>query len=304
MTVKGREMRKMGTPKARSVAVVALLATALLAASCTTNPPADGRTMTFEARRITNTNFKIFWPPTFWHPDPNIQQPFLVHLGLRLTLTPEVKVHTFVRSTYLNGGRTIGDIGANQTLDVRQGDGVTFGGVKLPDTFDLANGVPFEILGSVELLLERRQLIPLGIANVLQGVSQVINQALPPILAKGGLPSEPAEILDFLGKLLPGVLATVGGAIAAVIGGLTGGDNVVGINIPLSIAVGGGLGDFIHNALPTLVNVVNFALSLQDPNPFPDGLPFTLGVVGHGMNMSYGKAPASAYRLNYGWRYN
>ncbi len=295
-------MLKLGTPKVRSVAVTTVLATSLLAVGCTTNPPAEGTTMTLEATRITNTNFTPNWPPTFWLPNPDVQQPFLVHLGLRLTLTPTVQVHTFVTSTYLNGGATMGDVAAGQSKALPPGDGVIFGGVKLPDTFDLAAGVPFEIFGSVELLLERKQLIPLGIANVLQGVSEVINQALPPILANGGLPSDPAGILDYLGQLLPSVLTTIGGAVAAVIGSLTGGDQLVGFNIPLFLGVGGGLGSFLGGALPGLIDLVNFVLSLQDPNPFPGGLPFTLGVVGSAPGIPFGQAPASAYNVNYGWR--
>lgn len=295
-------MPKMGTPKLRSAALVAILATSLLAVGCTTNPPADGTTMTLEATRITNTHFTPNWPPTLWMPNPDVQQPFLVHLGLRLTLTPTVQVHTFVTSTYLNGGATMGDVAANQSKPLPPGDGVVFGGVKLPDTFDLAAGVPFEIFGSVELLLERKQLIPLGVANLLQGVSEVINQALPPILANGGLPSDPAQLLDFLGQLLPGVLTTIGGAVAAVVGSLTGGDQLVGFSIPLFLGVGGGLGSFLGGALPGLVDLVNFVLSLQDPNPFPGGLPFSLGVVGSTPAVSYGTLPGSTYTVNYGWR--
>lgn len=290
------------TTKIRVSAVAALTTVALFAAGCTTNPPPGGNTLVFEASHITNTSFTPNWPPTFWLPDPNAQNPYLVHLGLRIRVAPTVSITTSVSSTYLNSGATIGAIGANQTIPVGQGDGIVFNGISQPDTFDLINGSPFEIVGSVELLMERKQLIPLGIPQVLQGVSDLLNAALPPLIANGGLPSDPGAILDYLGQLLPSVLGTIGGVVAAAIGGLTGGDQLVGFNIPLFLAVGGGLGSFLGGALPGLTDLINFVLSLQDPNPFPGGLPFSLGVVGYNSTSSFGTAPASAYRVDYRWR--
>jgi hypothetical protein len=273
----------------------------VVAASCTNPSPPGGFNLRFEATEIRNVSFVGDWPTTFWDPDAD-EEPYLVHLGLRIALTPAVSVTTFVSSTYLNGGAFIGKIGAGGTLPTAPGDGVDFLGVQLPDLFDLANGAPFELLGSVEFLFERDQLIPLGIAQVLQAATGLINAALPPIIANGGLPSDLPGIVTFLGDLLPGVFATIVSVVGAVIGGIAGSDQLIGLSPKIFIGVGGGLASFIGGALPTLISLVNFALSQQNPNPFPNGLPITLGVVGAGATTRYGTAPdTSVYDVDYRW---
>lgn len=287
------------TPSRSFVAVVLVVLAALLG-GCTTSPSPQGQTVRLQATRITNVSQAGDWPLTFWDPD-SIEEPYLVHLGLRLTLSAPVTVSTFVSSTYSQDGAYIGKVGPGESLDIAAGDGATFTGVQLPDVADLGSGSKLEILGSIEFLMERDQLIPIGIVNVLQGVSDLINAALPPILGSGGIPSTAQGIFDLIGAVLPGVVSTVLGIVGSVIGGLGGGDQLIGVSPQFFIAVGGGLGSFLSSVLPSLISLVNFALSLQNPNPFPDGLPLGIGVVGSGAQVRFGKAPSSVYDVGYGW---
>lgn len=284
-----------------TIAIAMMTATALMA-SCTNPPPAGGFTYVLFASRITNVTFKGDYPLTFWDND-KAEEPYLVHLGLRLQATPTIDVKTWVTSTYFNNGAYIAKIGAQQTINMGKNDGLVFTGVDLPDILDLNGGTPLQILGSVEFLFERDQLIPFGIAQVLQGVSQLINAALPTVLANNlALPKDPQGIITFLGKLLPGVFATIVGVIGAAIGSITGGDPLIGFSPQLYLAVGGTLGNIISGAIPSLLPLVEFALEQQDPNPFPDGLPFQIGVVGHSLGTHFGTAPrTSTYDVSYGW---
>lgn len=288
------------TRRLRATAVVILAAFGLLGASCTNPAPTGGFTLKLRATQITNVSLKGDWPLTFWDSDVE-EEPYLVHLGLRIGLNP-ISVNTSVASTYLNGGQFIGKIGAGQTIPGLAHDGLTWTGAQLPDVADLANGAPLEIFGSVEFLFERDQLVPLGVAQVLQGVSQVINSALPPILANSGIPSTPQGIFDLLGAVLPGVFATVAGAVQAVLGNLVGSDAFIGFQPIMFIGVGGGLGDFLNGAVPSLMNLVNTVLKAMPDSPLPNGLPLSLGVARHGLNVTYGTGPAtSVYKVRYGW---
>ena len=281
--------------------MIALTAISLVAASCTNPAPAGGFKATFRATKITNVTFVGDYPTTFWDPD-SAEEPYLIHLGLDIQVSPTVSVKTSVSSTYLNNGAYIGKIGSGQSLDIAPGDGLTFTGLQLPDTFDLANGAPFRLLGSVEFLFERDQLIPIGVAQLLGPISDLINVALPPILEKGGLPSDAGGLLNYLGTLLPSLFGALAGLIGSTIGGLTGGDQFIGVSPDLFIAVGGGLSGFLQGAIPSLIGLINAVLATQNPNPFPNGLPFTLGVVGQGVSTTFGTAPAtSTYRVDYGW---
>lgn len=286
--------------RASAIAVVAVAALSLLGASCTNPAPAGGFTVKFQAKTIQNKSFVGDWPTTFWDNDA-AEEPYLVHMGLRISLDP-VSVKTTVSSTYLNGGNFIGKINSGETLAVNPGDGLTWSGVQLPDTVDLANGAPLELLGSVEFLFDRDQLIPFGIANVLQGVSQVINTALPPILENQGIPSSPQGIVDLLSAVLPGVFTTIVGAVQAVVGNLVGSDTFIGFQPVIFVAVGGGLGDFLNGALPSIMNLVNQALKILPDSPLPDGLPLSLGVARKGIAVTFGTAPStSVYKVSYGW---
>ena len=279
-----------------------VVSTALVAA-CTNPPPAGGFSYSFFASNITNVHFNGDWPPTFWDPDSE-EEPYLVHLGLQLQVTPSIQVSTFVTSTYFNNGNYIGKVGPQQSLAMGTGDGLTYSGFQLPDLLDLGNGAPLQILGSVEFLFERDQLIPFGIAQVLAGVSQLINAALPTILANSGaLPSDPQGILNFLGGLLPGIFASIGGILGAALGSITGGDPLIGLSPDLFIALGGQLGNFLVSNLPGLLQIIDLVLAQQNPNPFPNGLPFQLGVVGYGITTHFGDpALTSTYDVNYGWQ--
>ena len=282
-------------------AAVALVAISLVAASCTNPSPPGGFTAKFQATRITNLTFVGDYPTTFWDPD-TAEEPYLIHLGLDVQVSPSIAVKTSVQSTYTNNGNYIGKVGSGESLAIAPGDGLTFSGIQLPDTFDLANGAPFRLLGSVEFLFERDQLIPVGVAQLLGPISDLINAALPPILAKGGLPSDAGGILNYLGTLLPSIFATIAGLVGTLIGGLTGGDQFIGVSPDLFIAVGGGLAGFLQGSIPSLIGLINAALATQNPNPFPNGLPFTLGVVGQGVATNFGTAPnTSTYRVDYGW---
>jgi hypothetical protein len=302
LTHQARAPRR-STGKGRSVRTLSLVAAvsfALIAGSCTNPGPTGGYTLTLKATQISNESFVGDWPTTFWDPD-SAEEPYLVHMGLRISLDP-INVTTTVKSTYLNGGSFIGKVGAGESIPVPGTDGITWSGVQLPDVADLANGAPLEILGSVEFLFDRDQLIPLGIANVLAGVSDAINAALPPILANGGIPSSPQGIIDLLSAVLPSVFTVVVGAVQAVVGNLTGSDTFFGFQPVMFVAVGGGLGDVLQGALPSVMNLVNAALKALPDSPLPNGLPLSLGVARHGINVRFGTPPAtSQYKVRYGW---
>lgn len=279
---------------------IASLFSVALVAGCTTSPPPGGQTFTFQANQVS----AVVAPYDFTaNPFDDIanEEPFLIHLGLRLKLNEPVAVVSFVQSTHPNPICTIAE---GQTCPGIPGDGATFSGLQLPDLLDLATGSPFEIVGSVEFLMERDALIPIGLVGILQGVTQLINAALPSIIANGGLPSDASGLIAFLGSVLPGVITTVVGFVGQAIGSLIGADQMIGVSPAFFLAVGGTLAGIIRGALPTLLGLVNFALSQQNPNPFPNGLPLIIGVVGDGPRIRYGSATADPFRVydvDYGW---
>ncbi len=293
---------RVRTGRISTLAAVMVASISMLAASCTNPSPPGGRQMIFEATKIDTVSFVGDFPTTFFDSDA-AEEPYLAHLGLRLKLNEPIAISTFVSSTYLNDGAFIGKTTAGSSLDITPGDGAQFSGIQLPDVFDLANGAPFEILGSVEFLMERDQLIPLGLPQLLQAVSVTINAALPTILANQGLPSDAQGIVTFLGNILPSVFGVIASAIGLALGNLAGGDQLLGVSPDIFIAVGGTLAGIIQGALPSLLSLVNAVLAQQNPNPFPNGLPFTIGVVGQGVRTRYGTAPGtSVYDVLYHWR--
>ncbi len=285
--------------------VPALAVIALLAAGCTTNPPPGGRNWTLAAEQITSV--QSAGDPagsfTFWDPDA-AEEPYLVHLGIRITLGEPVAVHTQVSSTYSDGGRYICKISQGETCPGIPGDGPRFGGLNNPDLLDLAMGADLELVGSLELLFERDALIPIGVVGLLQGVSQVINAALPAVIGSGGIPSDPQAIIGLLSSVLPGVVTTVVGAVGAVIGNLAGADELIGIAPIFYLGVGGTLAGILKNVLPSLLDLVELALAQQPDNPFPDGLPVTIKVLGERARVRFGngtQAPFKLFDVTYGW---
>jgi hypothetical protein len=208
-----------------------------------------------------------------------------------------------VTSNYENGGEWIATMGPQQDVLINTPNGPTFAGVQLPDLVDLNNGYKLEMLGSVELLFERDQLFPIGIVPILQGITALINAALPPILANGGIPSTNEGILNLIGAILPGAIQTLVGILGTVIGQVFGTDDYIGTSPQFFLAVGGGLGSFLANSLPSIIDLVNALLATQTPNPFPTGLPFSIGVVGAPSYARFGMAPTSSvYDVRYLWQ--
>lgn len=281
-------------------AITALVA--MVATSCATNPPAAGNTFRFQATKIVNIAQVGDCGCSFWDLD-GAEEPYLVHLALRanLTASPPV-VTTFVTSNYENNGEWIETMSPQEVFNINTPNGPVFTGVQLPDITDLNNGSRLELLGSVELLLERDQLFPIGIVGILQGVTELINAALPPILANGGIPSTPEGILELLGAILPGAVATIVGIVGSIIGQIAGSDELIGVSPQFFLAVGGGLGSFLGASLPSIIDLINFALTLQDPNPFPNGLPVTIGVVGGSSYAEFTDFPGRKYGVYYGWQ--
>lgn len=278
------------------VAVVATLG--LVAVGCTNPSPPGGQTVTLTATSVHNVSFVGDWPPTFWDPD-TAEEPYLVHMGIRITLAPEIKVQTFTTSSYFNGGSFLGKIGSGETLATN--DGVSFTGVQLPDLGDLANGAPLELLGSIEFMFDRDQLFPIGVPQLLAGVSDLLNTALPPLL-KTGLPTDPGGLVSYIQGLLPAVFTTVIGGAMTVITQFGGGDTFFGFQPAFFLTVGGGLGELMKLALPSAMGLINDAVKTIPDTPFPNGLPLAVGVVGQGLTMKYGTAPAtSTYDVGYGW---
>jgi hypothetical protein len=286
----------------RSVAV-AVLAVAALVAGCTTNPPPGGRSWHLTAREVASVQSAGDWPITFWDPD-TAEEPYLVHLSLRIKLGEPLEITTGASSIYSNGGQTICKLSQGQTCAGVPGDGPRFNGLNAPDLLDLSMGADLEIVGTVDFLFERDALIPVGIVGLLQGVTQIINAALPTILGSGGIPSDPQGIIDLLSSVLPGVLTTVVGAVGTILGNLAGGDEMIGIAPILFIAVGGTLAGILRNVLPSILDLVEVALAQQPDNPFPNGLPITLGIVGDQPRVRYGSATESPFKVfdvKYGW---
>ena len=282
---------------------VAIVAVAATVAGCTTNPPPGGNTWSLSANQITSVQSSGDWPITFWDDDA-AEEPYLVHLSLRIKLGEPIAITTDASSIYANGGAYICKISQGETCAGVPGDGPSFGGLNAPDLLDLAMGAPLELVGTVDFLFERDALIPVGIVGVLQGVTQIINAALPAVLGSGGIPSDAEGIIALLGAVLPGVVTTVLGVIGSVLGNLLGADEMIGISPIFFIAVGGTLAGIIRGVLPSLLDLVELALAQQPDSPFPNGLPVSIGVLGDGPTVRYGsttEAPFKAFDVTYGW---
>ncbi len=291
-----------------TLATISLLTVAFVAASCSTMPPPEGSTFVFQAFSVNAVKTPGDWPVTFWDGgdgDPS-EEPYLVHLGLRIKVNEPVSILTSASTIYNNGGQTICKITQGQTCNGVPGDGPIFYGLKLPDILDLAMGTSnFELVGSIEFLYERDALIPIGVGGLLDGVTQLINAALPTVLSNSGVPTDPQALLAFLGTLLPGIFTTIFGVLGAVLGSLIGADELFGTAPVLYIAVGGVLASILRTSLPSLLNLIEFAASQQNPNPLPDGLPFQLGVVGDITTIPFATPPADnptrIYNVSYVW---
>jgi len=293
----------MSQTRSIRVAVVGLVAIATVAAGCTTNPPAAGNQFIYKATAVTAVTTPGDYPITFWDND-SAEEPYLVHLAIRIKLNAPIAISLQAISSYSNGGQYICKINQGETCSGLPNDGPVFSGLKTPDLLDLATGAPFELVGSVDFLYERDALIPVGIVGLLQGVAQIANAALPTLLGAGGIPSDAAGIIDFLGALLPGIVSVIVGAVGTVLGNIVGADELIGLSPMFFLSVGGSLASIIRGVLPSLLNLVTFALSQQTPNPFPNGLPLSIGVVGDGPTVRYGsatEAPFRVYDVTYGW---
>lgn len=293
----------MSRTRSIHMAVAGFVALATIAAGCTTNPPAAGNQYIYKALAVTAVTTPGDSPITFWDND-SAEEPYLVHLALRIKLNAPIAISLDASSSYSNGGQYICKINQGETCPGLPNDGPIFSGLKTPDLMDLATGAPFELVGSVDFLYERDALIPIGIIGLLQGVAQVANAALPTLLGAGGIPSDAEGIIAFLGKLLPGIVSVIVGAVGSVLGNLIGADELLGLSPMFFISVGGALASIIRGVLPSLLGLVNFALAQQKPNPFPNGLPISIGVVGDGPTVRYGSAtqvPFRVYDVRYGW---
>jgi len=291
----------------RAGAIGVILAVALVAVGCSNPSPAGGIKVILEAHSLTSIDQNEFGGPNFWDNDNN-DEPFLIHLALRIQLNGAQELQSVASSTYANGGAYFCDIAVGQTCIGPPGDGAFFGGVYRPDLVQLNNGEKLELLGSVEIMYERDVLLPIGLVQFWQGVAGLITAALPTILAEGGsLPSDTEGILTFLQNVLPSVLTTVLGFVGTNLGGLIGGDSddLVGIAPLFFLAVGGGLAGVISSVLPTVIQLVNALLMAQPDSPFPNGLPIQIGVVGQGAQARFDStgttAPSTIYDVDYRW---
>jgi hypothetical protein len=286
-------------------AITVMLAVAVLSVGCSNPSPPGGRQFIYEATKITSIK-QNECNPTFF--DPNCaDEPFLEHIGVRITLSQPENVILHAASTYDNGGQFICELTQGNSCPGIPGDGITFGHVYLPDVVELNQGEPFEIMGMIDLMMERDQIIPFGITNVIEGIVGLINDALPTILANnGGLPSDAQGILNFIQTILPPLLGTIlsiiGANIASALSGTT--DQLIGWMPMLYIAVGGQLASLFEQILPTLVQLIE-AFLINEPNsPLPQGLPIQLGVLGQLDSVWYGAVytdPFTEYRVDYEW---
>jgi hypothetical protein len=284
-----------------------ILSVALVGAGCTNPSPSGGIKAILEAQTLTSIDQNEFGGPNFWDNDDN-DEPFLVHLALRIQLNGAQELHSTATSTYANGGAYFCDIKVGQTCDGPPGDGAFFGGIFRPDLVELNNGEKLELLGSVEIMYERDVLLPLGLVEFWQGVAGLITAALPTILAEGGaLPTDAQGIVNFLQAVLPPALTAVLGLVGTNLGGLIGGDSddLVGVAPLFYLAVGGSLAGIISAVLPTVIQLVNQLLATQPDSPFPNGLPIQIGVIGQGALAHFDStgttAPLTKYDVTYNW---
>ncbi|HKY16631.1 MAG TPA: hypothetical protein VJM33_17025, partial [Microthrixaceae bacterium] len=247
--------------------------------------------------------------PTQWWEQPPFapydvdDEPYLVHMGIRIKLNEPIRIETNAASVE-SSGRYMCDILEGQTCQAPADDGVPFYGVYYPDVLDLANGSqPFELIGSVEVMFEKDSPpgATLGVTAFFQGLTSLLNAAIMPLLLNGGtFPTDPQGLINFLSVVLPPVLATLIAFIGTnVLGAILGADQIIGFAPMFFFAVGGTLAAILKATLPSLLVLVNQYLAQQPNSPFPDGLPITLGVMGQVAELEFGaefQTPFTHYR--------
>jgi hypothetical protein len=287
-------------------AVAVVVALAVVSVGCTNPQPPSGVNIGFDALSITNIKQNEHSGPNFWDND-DYDEPYLAHLGIRIKLTGATKIDVWAQSTYDNNGQYICKFQQGQTCPGIPGDGATYDNTFQPDFVDLSKGEPLELLGTVDFSFERDQLIPFGLANALTSIAQLVEAALPTILAHGGaLPTDPQGLINFIEKVLPPALGSVISIVAANLGAAIGGDgdDLIGFEPFFFFSVGGQLRSLLQGILPTLLQLVNQYLMTEPNSPLPTGIPAIIGVVGQGVSFDYGHAdvqPRTVYRVNYGW---
>jgi hypothetical protein len=303
----------MGKRHVRLTVVGAVLAVAVIAAGCTNPAPPGGYTVMLRATQLTSVDQNEFAPTGWWDSFPFVasndvdDEPYLIHLGIRIKLNEPVAIAAAATSVEGQGGYMC-DVVQGQTCQAPPGDGVIFGGVYFPDIVDLQNGTqPFELIGSVEIAMEKDT--PPGFATgytqLFEGLAGLVNAAVGPILANGGaLPTDPQALVDFLLAVIPPALAAVFGLIGTQLFGAVFGasDQIIGISPMFFFAVGGALSSLLQGILPTLIDLINQILPTLENSPFPNGLPIKLGVLGQVTGLTFGssfEAPFTVYDVLY-----
>jgi hypothetical protein len=143
----------------------------------------------------------------------------------------------------------------------------------------IAQGAPVEILGTFDVMYERDQLFPGGPIDLWKSVANVLKVVLNDTLAQGALPDSPEAIAALIGDVFSQAIGVVGGVVGSIIGGI------------------GGAPDEI--VLPSVIGLVNTAISSQPNSPFPNGLPIQIGVVSAGTSHTTFANDKMTYTVDY-----
>jgi hypothetical protein len=237
-------------------------------------------------------------------------EPYLMRVAFRVTTGVAGSAQAWLVSDYPNiicktedGTRPLTGTAVRGPKDcpisTRMGT-VEFPNLQLPDVIQIAQGAPVEILGTFDVMYERDQLFPGGPIDLWKSVANVLKVVLNDTLAQGALPDSPEAIAALIGDVFSQAIGVVGGVVGSIIGGIGGApDEIVSIAPSIYLAVGGNFAGLLRNVLPSVIGLVNTAISSQPNSPFPNGLPIQIGVVSAGTSHTTFANDKMTYTVDY-----
>jgi len=233
-------------------ALAALLAVVALVAACVPPPSEPGS----PGRLPTNFQFRADRVTVIEHNDNFVygsrDEPYLLNVWFRVRLGQHGSARAGVVGDRAAATFSLGTF-QSRHLEPHQQAAIDFNDVKLLDVADLFSGNDhLEVVGTWTWAMERDDVGVTGVAN---NVASILEDALNQTVARGGLPSEPEELVSLITDDLGRAFNLVAGALFGSIPGIP--DDAIGSRFYVGLGTRGTLAQIVDSttdnvAFPTV----------------------------------------------------